>query len=73
MAFRNIAKVEVQHELRYKKLIENIENNKVFKRAEPTKWKCKNCGFVHEGKDAPEKCPACQHPKSYFEIKESNY
>ena len=73
LAFRNIAKVEVQHELRYKKLIENIENNKVFKRAEPTKWKCKNCGFVHEGKDAPEKCPACQHPKSYFEIKESNY
>ncbi|HPO50133.1 MAG TPA: rubrerythrin family protein [Spirochaetota bacterium] len=71
--FRNVAKVEVQHEARYRKLVENIEKNKVFAKEEATKWKCRNCGFVHEGKEAPEKCPACQHPKAYFEMKETNY
>lgn len=73
LLFRNVAKVEVQHEARYRKLVENIEKNKVFAKEETTKWKCRNCGFVHEGKDAPEKCPACQHPKAYFEMKETNY
>ncbi len=73
LLFRNVAKVEVQHEARYRKLVENIEKNKVFAKEEATKWKCRNCGFVHEGKEAPEKCPACQHPKAYFEMKETNY
>jgi len=69
-AFRYIAKVEVQHEMRYRKLLENIEKGKVFKKDKEVKWKCRNCGYVHEGKEAPEKCPACLHPKAYYEIKE---
>lgn len=73
IAFKNIGKVEMQHEARYRKLAENIEKNSVFKKESEAKWKCRNCGFVHEGKEAPEKCPACQHPKDYFEVKETNY
>jgi len=72
-AFRMIAKVEVEHEKRYLALLQNIENNKVFQKDEPVKWKCTNCGYVHEGKSAPEKCPACVHPKEYFQVKEENY
>ncbi|MDN5304993.1 MAG: hypothetical protein PWP46_1879 [Fusobacteriaceae bacterium] len=72
-AFRMIAKVEKEHEERYKKLAANIENDEVFKKSEVIRWKCRNCGYVHEGEFAPEKCPACLHPKSYFEIKEKNY
>jgi len=72
-AFRMIAKVEIEHENRYSKLIENLEKGKVFKRETKVRWKCRNCGYVHEGTDALEKCPACLHPKAYFEIKESNY
>jgi len=72
-AFRAIAKVEVEHENRYSRLISNVENGEVFKRATKLRWKCRNCGFVFEGLEAPEKCPACLHPKSYFEIKENNY
>jgi rubrerythrin len=72
-AFRAIAKVEIEHENRYSRLISNVENGEVFKRATKVKWKCRNCGFVFEGLEAPEKCPACLHPKAYFEIKESNY
>ena len=71
--FRFIAKVEVQHEMRYRKLLENIEKNLVFKKPAVSKWKCRNCGYVHEGAAAPEKCPACLYPKAYFEIKETNY
>jgi rubrerythrin len=71
--FRFIAKVEVQHEMRYRRLLENIEKNQVFKKAAASKWKCRNCGYVHEGPEAIEKCPACLHPKAYFEIKEANY
>lgn len=71
--FRHIAKVEVQHELRYRKLLDNLEKKQVFKRPETVRWKCRNCGYVHEGNAAPEKCPACQHPTAYFEIKETNY
>jgi rubrerythrin len=67
-SFRSIAKVEAEHEKRYRKLLENIKNNKVFKRDKVVKWKCRNCGYVHEGKEAPLKCPACQHPQSYYEI-----
>ena len=71
--FRNIAKVEVEHEKRYLKLAENIEKNQVFKRPTVVRWKCRNCGYVHEGTEPPEKCPSCLHPKAYFEIKEGNY
>jgi rubrerythrin len=71
--FRMIAKVEVEHENRYRALVANIENNRVFKREQPLRWKCGNCGYVHEGAEAPELCPACLHAQKYFEIKESNY
>lgn len=73
LTFKNIAKVEAEHEKRYRKLAENIEKSEVFKKGGKVRWKCRNCGFVHEGHDAPEKCPACKHPKAYFEIKETNY
>jgi rubrerythrin len=72
-AFRMIAKVEVEHEKRYNKLIENIENGEVFKKSAPIRWKCRNCGYVHEAAEAPQMCPTCLHPQSYFEIKEVNY
>lgn len=71
--FRQVAKVEVEHEKRYRTLINNIKNNKVFKRDTIVRWKCRNCGYVYEGKDVPEKCPACAHPGAYFEILCENY
>ncbi len=71
--FRGIAKVEEQHELRYRKLLANVRNGNVFKRDQPVKWKCRNCGYVMEGTQPSELCPVCAHPKAYFEIKESNY
>ncbi len=71
--FRNIAKVEFEHEMRYRKLAANIESGLVFARPEPIRWKCRNCGYVHEGKEAPKLCPSCLHPQAYFEIKETNY
>ncbi|KYH34032.1 rubrerythrin [Clostridium tepidiprofundi DSM 19306] len=72
-AFTMIAKVEIEHEKRYRKLIDNIKNGTVFKKDGKVFWKCRNCGYVHEGTEAPEKCPACLHPQAYFEIKETNY
>jgi len=72
-AFKMIAKVEKAHEERYKTLYENIEAGKVFERENKIIWKCRNCGYLHEAEKAPEKCPACLHPQSYFEIKEVNY
>lgn len=72
-SFRNIAKVELHHERRYRKLLANIEKNHVFKKDKVVKWKCRNCGYVHEGAEAPKKCPACQHPQSYYEIWVENY
>jgi rubrerythrin len=71
--FRRIAMVEAEHEKRYLKLLKNIREDKVFEKDEKVRWKCDNCGYVHEGKQAIEKCPSCAHPKKYFEIKESNY
>jgi len=71
--FRYIAKVEVEHEKRYLKLASNIEKGEVFRKEKVVRWKCRNCGYVHEGKEPPEKCPTCLHPKAYFEIKEENY
>ena len=72
-AFKMIAKVEAAHEKRFRTLYNNIEEGKVFKRGDKIVWKCRNCGFVHEGTVAPKMCPACLHPQSYFEIKETNY
>ena len=71
--FRNISVAERQHEKRYRALHANIEGGKVFKKDRPIKWKCANCGFVHEGTEAPETCPACLHPKAYFEILCENF
>lgn len=72
-AFKIIAKVEAEHEKRYLKLLSNLESGSVFKKEESVRWECRNCGYVHEGPNPPENCPACQHPKSYFEEKAENY
>ena len=73
VAFRMIAKVEAEHEKRYRKLLANVEENKVFEKDEAILWQCRNCGFVIEGKKAPVKCPACLHPQAYFEPMKQNY
>jgi rubrerythrin len=67
-AFRAIAKVEAKHEARYRKLLINIETGQVFEKDTPVAWKCRNCGFVHEGNVAPDKCPACLHAQEHFEL-----
>ncbi|MFA6570141.1 MAG: rubrerythrin family protein [Bacteroidota bacterium] len=72
-AFKLIAKVEAEHEKRYLKLLKNIEDGTVFTKKEKVKWVCRNCGYVHEGEKALEMCPACLHPKAFFEILEENY
>jgi len=66
--FKEIAEVEEQHEKRYRKLLKNVKDGKVFKKDAVVKWKCRNCGYVHEGKEAPDTCPACAHPQSYYEL-----
>ncbi|WP_368489466.1 rubrerythrin [Clostridium sp. BJN0013] len=71
--FRKIAEVEKHHEERYLALLKNIENNTVFKKQKVHKWKCINCGYIYEGVFAPEVCPSCAHPQSYFEIFIENY
>jgi rubrerythrin len=71
--FRQVAKVEVYHERRYLKLLANVEQGKVFKKDAPVKWMCRNCGFVFEGTEAPDKCPVCQHPRSFYEVYSENY
>ncbi len=72
-SFKEIAEVEEKHEERYRKLLKNIEEDMVFKKEKVVKWKCRNCGYIHEGKEAPELCPACNHPKSYYEVFEETY
>jgi rubrerythrin len=72
-AFTMISKVEKEHEARYLKLAANIENGTVFKKDGKVRWKCRNCGYVHEGPEAPAKCPACLHSQEHFEIKEETY
>jgi len=72
-SFKEIAEVEEQHEKRYRKLLENLKEKKVFKKDKEVKWKCRNCGYIHEGKEAPEECPACKHPKAYYEVLAENY
>ena len=72
-SFKEIAEVEEQHEKRYRKLLDNVKNGTVFKRDREVKWKCRNCGYVHTGKEAPESCPACKHTRCYYEILAENY
>jgi len=71
--FENIAKVEKKHEIRYKKLLKNIEDGKVFKKDGKIFWKCRNCGYIHESNEAPDCCPVCKHRQSYFEVWKENY
>ena len=71
--FREIAEAEEAHEARYRKLLANIENDRVFKRDEVVEWKCNNCGYIHTGKSAPEECPACAHPIDHFELFKETY
>ncbi len=72
-SFKEIGEVEKFHEGRYRALIENMENKRVFKKEKSVLWHCRNCGYVHEGKEAPKECPACQHPQSYYEVLCANY
>ena len=71
--YRNIAIAEKAHEERFLAFLANIENESVFKQEETAVWQCRNCGFVHEGTEAPKACPACLHPQAYFEVKKTNY
>jgi rubrerythrin len=71
--WRAIASIEREHESRYRQLLSNIESGTVFHKPKPILWQCRNCGYVHEGTDAPDRCPACAHAQSYFEPKRTNY
>ena len=71
--FKEIAEVEEQHEKRYRRLLKNLIEGKVFKKDIVVKWKCRNCGYIHEGKEAPKECPACAHSQSYYELSCENY
>ncbi|GAB6172509.1 rubrerythrin family protein [Paradesulfitobacterium aromaticivorans] len=71
--FAGVAQIEKEHEERYKRLLQNIEEDKVFKKDGKVFWKCRNCGHIHEGQDAPEMCPVCAHPKAYFETVSRDY
>lgn len=73
LSFEHVAKVEKFHEARYRKLINNIFENEVFQKKSAVKWHCTNCGYVFEGGQAPEECPACKHPQAYFELLAENY
>ncbi len=72
-SFKEIAEVEEQHEKRYRKILKNVKDKTVFKKDKVVKWKCRNCGYVHEDKLAPEICPACKHPQAYYELLGENY
>ncbi len=72
-SFQEIAKVEVEHEKRYRKLLANMLKDNVFKKENEVKWKCRNCGYVHTGVEAPKECPACSHKQKYFELFRENY
>jgi rubrerythrin len=73
IAFEKISVAEKQHERRYRGLLESIQQGRVFKRGQSVKWRCLNCGYVHEGPDAPGACPACAHPQAYFELLAENW
>ena len=72
-SFKEIAEVEEFHEGRYRKLAANIAGGEVFKKKAPVKWHCTNCGYIHEGLEAPDVCPACKHPQAYYELLSENY
>jgi rubrerythrin len=71
--FREIAEIETYHEKRYRKLLANVRDGKVFKKDSVVTWKCRNCGYHHTGKEAPAKCPACDHPRDFYEVLAENY
>ena len=71
--FRGVAKIEKSHEERYRALLKNVEMQQVFEKADMTIWECRNCGHLVMGKKAPEICPVCNHPKSFFEVRKENY
>jgi rubrerythrin len=71
--FKSIARVEKQHEKRYLALLKNLEDGKVFKKDKVVTWKCRNCGYIHEGNEAPQRCPACDHEQAYFELLTEDY
>jgi len=71
--FRAIARSEQGHEERFRALLDNLNKGRVFKREGKTTWRCRNCGYLHEGEEPPEICPACAHPRSYFELPARNY
>jgi len=73
LLFEGVAKIEKEHEERYRKLLENVNNEMVFSKDGEKVWVCRNCGHVHVGKDAPKACPVCAHPQAYFEVKADNY
>ena len=72
-AFEGVAKIEKEHEERYLALLKNIEDGLVFKKDKVVVWKCRNCGHIHVGEEAPEVCPVCNHPKAYFELRATNW
>ena len=71
--FEGVAAIEKEHEERYRKLLNNVEMQKVFEKSEETMWECRNCGHIVIGKKAPDVCPVCAHPRAYFEVKKENY
>lgn len=73
ISFKNIAKVEEHHEKRYRKLAKNLADGEIFKKKVSAKWHCTNCGYIHEGLEAPTECPACKHPRAYYELLAENY
>ena len=73
VSFREIAKVEHFHESRYQALAEQVKNGALFKRGEAVTWHCRNCGYIVKGKEAPESCPSCKHPRAYYEVLAENY
>ena len=71
--FESVAKIEKEHEERYKALLKNVETNSVFKKTEKTVWICRNCGHIYDGPEAPKKCPVCDHPQAYFQLRVISY
>jgi rubrerythrin len=71
--FKEIAEVEAWHEKRYRALLANVKGGTVFKKDSKSKWHCRNCGYVHEGQEAPKVCPACKHPQAHYELLAENY
>ncbi len=69
--FEEVGKIEKEHEARYRKLLENVKNETVFKKETETEWECSNCGHIHTGRTAPEKCPVCDHPQAYFKPRQT--